>query len=49
VFRHADRVVPAIKLAYAPGQLTLHNLQLKKGALDKFRFPVDVVEGVLIL
>ncbi|KAK7694663.1 hypothetical protein QCA50_001851 [Cerrena zonata] len=29
------------------GQLTLHKLQLKKGALDKFRLPVDVVEGHL--
>ena len=28
-----------------PGQLTLHKLQLKKGALDKFRLPVDVIEG----
>jgi vacuolar protein sorting-associated protein 13A/C len=27
------------------GQLTLKNLRLKKGALDKFRLPVDVVEG----
>ncbi|KAF5390329.1 hypothetical protein D9757_002946 [Collybiopsis confluens] len=29
------------------GQLTLRNLQLKKGALDKFRLPVDVLEGHL--
>ncbi|KAI0073133.1 vacuolar protein sorting-associated protein 13 [Panus rudis PR-1116 ss-1] len=29
------------------GQLTLHKLQLKKGALDKFRLPVDVLEGHL--
>ncbi|CAL1695807.1 unnamed protein product [Somion occarium] len=29
------------------GQLTLHKLRLKKGALDKFRLPVDVVEGHL--
>ncbi|KZT30580.1 vacuolar protein sorting-associated protein 13 [Neolentinus lepideus HHB14362 ss-1] len=28
-----------------PGQLTLRNLRLKKGALDKFRLPVDVSEG----
>jgi hypothetical protein len=28
-----------------PGQLTLRNLRLKKGALDKFRLPVDVLEG----
>lgn len=27
------------------GQLTLGNLRLKKGALDKFRLPVDVLEG----
>lgn len=27
------------------GQLTLKTLRLKKGALDKFRLPVDVVEG----
>ncbi|TFK57082.1 DUF1162-domain-containing protein [Heliocybe sulcata] len=29
------------------GQLTLRNLRLKKGALDKFRLPVDVLEGHL--
>ncbi|THH34126.1 hypothetical protein EUX98_g96 [Antrodiella citrinella] len=29
------------------GQLTLRSLQLKKGALDKFRLPVDVIEGHL--
>ncbi|EIW86715.1 vacuolar protein sorting-associated protein 13 [Coniophora puteana RWD-64-598 SS2] len=29
------------------GQLTLRNLRLKKGALDKFRLPVDVLEGYL--
>jgi hypothetical protein len=28
------------------GQLTLRNLRLKKGALDKFRLPVDVLEGI---
>lgn len=27
------------------GQLTLRNLRLKKGVLDKFQLPVDVVEG----
>lgn len=27
------------------GQLTLRNLRMKKGALDKFRLPVDVLEG----
>jgi hypothetical protein len=30
------------------GQLTLRNLRLKKGALDKFRLPVDVLEGMNI-
>ncbi|KAF8640890.1 hypothetical protein AX17_000538 [Amanita inopinata Kibby_2008] len=29
------------------GQLTLRNLRLKKGALDKFQLPVDVAEGHL--
>ncbi|KAJ7597035.1 vacuolar protein sorting-associated protein 13 [Mycena floridula] len=29
------------------GQLTLRNLRMKKGALDKFRLPVDVLEGHL--
>ncbi|EKM61051.1 uncharacterized protein PHACADRAFT_156217 [Phanerochaete carnosa HHB-10118-sp] len=29
------------------GQLTLRQLRLKKGALDKFRLPVDVIEGHL--
>jgi vacuolar protein sorting-associated protein 13A/C len=28
-----------------PGELTLRNLVLKRGALDKFRLPIDVVEG----
>ena len=28
-----------------PGQVTLKKLRLKKGALDKFRLPVDVIEG----
>lgn len=27
------------------GQLTLRNLRLKRGVLDKFQMPVDVVEG----
>lgn len=27
------------------GRLTLRNLRMKKGALDKFRLPVDVLEG----
>ncbi|CCL98963.1 uncharacterized protein FIBRA_00971 [Fibroporia radiculosa] len=29
------------------GRVTLSNLRLKKGALDKFRLPVDVIEGHL--
>ncbi|GLB36151.1 putative vacuolar protein sorting-associated protein [Lyophyllum shimeji] len=29
------------------GQLTLHNLRLKRSALDKFRLPVDVLQGHL--
>ncbi|KAG5647989.1 hypothetical protein DXG03_007023 [Asterophora parasitica] len=29
------------------GQLTLRSLRLKKGALDKFRLPVDVLDGHL--
>ncbi|PPQ64275.1 hypothetical protein CVT24_008413 [Panaeolus cyanescens] len=29
------------------GRLTLRNLKLKKGALDKFQLPVDVLEGHL--
>ncbi|KAG6813789.1 hypothetical protein H0H92_007201 [Tricholoma furcatifolium] len=29
------------------GQLTLRNLRLKKGALDNFRLPVDVLQGHL--
>ncbi|KAF9229286.1 vacuolar protein sorting-associated protein 13 [Gyrodon lividus] len=29
------------------GQLTLHNLRLKRGALDKFSLPVDVLQGYL--
>lgn len=29
------------------GDIGLRNLRLKKGALDKFRLPVDVVEGFI--
>ena len=36
----AERSPPA-------GRVTLSNLRLKKGALDKFRLPVDVIEGHL--
>ena len=32
-----------------PGQITLSKLRLKKGALDKFRLPVDVIDGALLL
>ena len=31
-----------------PGQITLSKLRLKKGALDKFRLPVDVIDGAFI-
>jgi hypothetical protein len=34
------------QLIQEAGQLTLRNLKLKKGALDKFQLPVDVLEGV---
>jgi len=33
-------------LTQLAGLLTLRNLKLKKGALDKFQLPVDVLEGV---
>jgi hypothetical protein len=33
-------------LTQEAGQLTLRSLKLKKGALDKFQLPVDVLEGV---
>ncbi|KAG6336571.1 hypothetical protein ID866_2509 [Astraeus odoratus] len=36
-----------VNYGIAQGQLTLRNLRLKKGALDKFRLPVDVLEGYL--
>ena len=29
------------------GQFSVNNLRLKKSALDKFRLPIDVVEGEL--
>lgn len=43
----ASLLIPlSIKVPYvAAGQLTLRNLKLKKGALDKFQLPVDVLEG----
>lgn len=39
-----SRAVPHAAL----GRVTLSNLRLKKGALDKFRLPVDVIEGALV-
>jgi vacuolar protein sorting-associated protein 13A/C len=40
--------IPLFEIHAIPilGQLTLHKLRLKKGALDKFRLPVDVIEGI---
>lgn len=43
LFSHFS-VTPA-NIVLSIGQLTLRNLRLKKGALDKFRLPVDVLEG----
>jgi len=34
-----------ISFVHGPGQVTLGKLRIKKGALDAFRLPVDVVEG----
>lgn len=28
-----------------PGEVTLHDLKLRREALDKFNLPVDVLEG----
>ncbi|KAF5314046.1 hypothetical protein D9611_006808 [Ephemerocybe angulata] len=36
-----------VNYGIAQGQLTLRNLKLKKGVLDKFQLPVDVLEGHL--
>ncbi|KAG9314366.1 N-terminal region of Chorein, a TM vesicle-mediated sorter-domain-containing protein [Chiua virens] len=36
-----------VNYGIAQGQLKLRNLRLKRGALDKFRLPVDVLEGYL--
>ncbi|KAL0951191.1 hypothetical protein HGRIS_007919 [Hohenbuehelia grisea] len=36
-----------VKYGIAAGSVELNNLRLKKGALDKFRLPVDVSEGFL--
>lgn len=30
------------------GQFSVNNLTLKKSALDKFRLPIDVIEGMLL-
>jgi hypothetical protein len=35
-----------ISFVRGPGQVTLGKLRIKKGALDAFRLPVDVIEGV---
>lgn len=40
--RSSERVCNAVL-----GQVTLTKLRLKKGALDKFRLPVDVIDGEL--
>ncbi|KAG2023495.1 hypothetical protein CC2G_001143 [Coprinopsis cinerea AmutBmut pab1-1] len=36
-----------VNYGIAQGQLTLRNLRLKRGVLDKFQLPVDVLEGHL--
>lgn len=36
-----------VNYGIAQGQLTLRNLRLKRGVLDKFQLPVDVTEGHL--
>ncbi|TFK30442.1 vacuolar protein sorting-associated protein vps13 [Coprinopsis marcescibilis] len=36
-----------VNYGIAQGQLTLRNLKLKRGVLDKFQLPVDVLEGHL--
>lgn len=36
-----------VNYGISSGSLTLRNLRLKREALDKFRLPVDVVEGNL--
>ncbi|KAG6381178.1 vacuolar protein sorting-associated protein 13 [Boletus reticuloceps] len=45
-FFHPIYTTP-VNVVQSLGQLTLRNLRLKKGALDKFRLPVDVLEGYL--
>lgn len=34
-----------LNLAVMAGDLTLHNLHLKRSAVDKYNLPVEVVEG----
>lgn len=36
-------------ISYCVGKLTVKNLRFKKGALDKLKLPVDVLEGLDIL
>lgn len=46
--RYASATV-TFRVLFTPvliGQLTLRNLRLKKGVLDKFQLPVDVIEGL---
>lgn len=45
VGRYMLLMIHALNWGISKGQLTLRNLRLKKGALDKFRLPVDVLEG----
>lgn len=45
--RHVSPLLHGVVLltSVPAGQLTLRNLRLKKGVLDKFQLPVDVIEG----
>ncbi len=45
VSSHAQGTLQANDTHRSAGQLTLRGLRLKRGALDKFRLPVDVIEG----
>ena len=36
------------RLMTIPGDLTLHNLHLKKSAVEKYNLPVEVVEGEML-
>lgn len=42
-----DLDLDQVNYGISQGQLTLRKLKLKKGALDKFQLPVDVVQGHL--